>query len=162
MHTDHIGGVHLFPHASFFVSKQEWKDAHRFGASLIGGYHKSLFNFPQYTYNIIDFSPMKEASVFQEGFDLFGDRSMILVPTPGHTKGHQSLLVYGDQPICIAGDAVLSQNHLREGIVDGVSPHPNLSLQSIRNLQTWSQLHHDAPVVGSHDPEAKIIAAGRT
>ncbi|WP_176220813.1 N-acyl homoserine lactonase family protein [Cohnella massiliensis] len=157
LHTDHIGGVHLFPHATFFVTRREWRDAHRFGASFFGGYHKEHFDYPNFKYNLIDFTPIKGAGVFETGFDLFEDQSMILVPTPGHTRGHQSLLVYKDRPICLAGDAVLSQHHLNGSIVDGIASHPALSLQTIKKLKTWSGMHHFAPVVAVHDPMANVL-----
>ncbi|WP_223068423.1 N-acyl homoserine lactonase family protein [Paenibacillus caui] len=162
LHTDHIGGVHLFPHATVYVTKNEWKDAHRFGASLLGGYHKAHFDYPNHTYKLLDFIPMKEAAVFERGYDIFQDRTLILVPTPGHTRGHQSLLIYDENPICIAGDAVFSEVHLREGIVDGVSSHPKLAQQTIQKLQLWSKMHNHAHVLGTHDPRPNIIIEERS
>lgn len=150
----------FFKNARFFVTNREWKDAHRFGASFFGGYHKKHFEYPNFSYELIDFTLMREAGAFQIGYDLFRDRTLILVPTPGHTRGHQSLLIYGNQPVCIAGDAVFSQHHLTEGIVDGIASHHKLSIQSINKLREWSRMH-DAPVLGAHDPHAKLILEER-
>lgn len=46
--------------------------------------------------------------------DLFGDGKLVIVPTPGHTAGHQSLRVHDGSGVrlCLTGDACYTQEHL--------------------------------------------------
>jgi glyoxylase-like metal-dependent hydrolase (beta-lactamase superfamily II) len=51
--------------------------------------------------------------------DLFGDGSLVIVPTPGHTAGHQSLLVTAGTGLrfCLTGDACYTQEHLERDLL---------------------------------------------
>lgn len=46
--------------------------------------------------------------------DLFGDGSLVIVPTPGHTAGHQSLRITAGPGLrfCLTGDACYTAEHL--------------------------------------------------
>jgi glyoxylase-like metal-dependent hydrolase (beta-lactamase superfamily II) len=51
--------------------------------------------------------------------DLFGDGALVIVPTPGHTAGHQSLRVTAGSGLrfCLAGDACYTQEHLERDLL---------------------------------------------
>jgi len=51
--------------------------------------------------------------------DLFGDGSLVIVPTPGHTAGHQSLRVIAGSGLrfCLTGDACYTQEHLERDLL---------------------------------------------
>jgi glyoxylase-like metal-dependent hydrolase (beta-lactamase superfamily II) len=72
-HPDHAGNVELFPKSMLMVQKAEyeWPDAK-------GG--------PR-------FKPEHPVTKLEGDRDVFGDGSVTIVSTPGHTPGHQSLLV---------------------------------------------------------------------
>ena len=51
--------------------------------------------------------------------DLFGDGKLVVVPTPGHTAGHQSLRVEAGSGmrLCLTGDACYTQEHLERDLL---------------------------------------------
>jgi glyoxylase-like metal-dependent hydrolase (beta-lactamase superfamily II) len=52
---------------------------------------------------------------FRASFDIAGDGRLVLVPAPGHTKGHAALLVRGqDRDFLLAGDAAKTPAELAE------------------------------------------------
>jgi N-acyl homoserine lactone hydrolase len=96
MHLDHAGGMCYFPDAIHVVQRDEiryalWPD---------------LWTRPVYCQN--DFKMLFNINILDvDGdIDLFDDGFFRLVKTPGHTPGHQSLIL--DLPnrgrICLAGD----------------------------------------------------------
>ena len=87
-HPDHIGNVELFPATMLFVQKAEydWPGAN---------------NQPR-------FKPEHPVTKLEGDSDVFGDGSVTILSTPGHTPGHQSLLVKLPKTgaIVLSGDAV--------------------------------------------------------
>lgn len=87
-HPDHIGNVELFPQVMLYVQKAEyeWPGA--------GG--KPRFN------------PNHPVTKLEGDRDVFGDGSITILSTPGHTPGHQSLLVKlpNTGAVLLSGDAV--------------------------------------------------------
>jgi glyoxylase-like metal-dependent hydrolase (beta-lactamase superfamily II) len=83
LHFDHCGGLVQLPGARMVVQQAEWDAA--FSAPLV---EFGVFN-PD------DFDLGHDRQMLDGEHDLFGDGSVVVVPTPGHTAGHQSLLVEG-------------------------------------------------------------------
>lgn len=94
LHYDHAGGLADFPNATLVVSEDEWRhaDTNRWQAAL-RGYRKEQYQDLNNRVQLIEYSPGSVYGPFEASFDLFGDGSLILLETPGHTPGHQSLLV---------------------------------------------------------------------
>jgi N-acyl homoserine lactone hydrolase len=72
-HPDHIGNITMFPHSTVLVQRAEYDWPTPFGQRL----HAIL-------------SPINQ---LDGDHDVFGDGTVMLIATPGHTPGHQSLLV---------------------------------------------------------------------
>jgi N-acyl homoserine lactone hydrolase len=72
-HADHIGNVEMFPRAMLLVQKAEYEWP---GAN----------SAPR-------FKPQHPVTKLEGDYDVFGDGSVTIISTPGHTPGHQSLLV---------------------------------------------------------------------
>jgi N-acyl homoserine lactone hydrolase len=87
-HPDHIGNVEMFPTTMLYVQKAEYEWP---GAN----------NAPR-------FKPEHPVTELEGDRDVFGDGSVIILSTPGHTPGHQSLLVklQNTGAIVLTGDAV--------------------------------------------------------
>ena len=87
-HPDHTGNVELFPQAMLYVQKAEydWPGAN---------------NEPR-------FKPSHPVELLSGDKDVFGDGSVTILSTPGHTPGHQSLLVKLPKTgaVVLSGDAV--------------------------------------------------------
>src|SRR5262249_1961782 len=71
-HPDHIGNVELFPQAMLLVQKAEYEWPAPVGPR---------------------FKPEHPVTKLEGDRDVFGDGSVTIISTPGHTPGHQSLLV---------------------------------------------------------------------
>ncbi len=87
-HPDHIGNVEMFPNAMLYVQKAEydWPGAN----------------------SVPRFKPEHPVIKLEGDRDVFGDGSVTVLSTPGHTPGHQSLLVKLPHTgaIILSGDAV--------------------------------------------------------
>jgi len=81
-HFDHVGNAGLFRHATWFIQRRE---------------HEAMFSpdFEDYGYAPSLYEDLKQARVeLMDGdLDVFGDHSVKVISTPGHTPGHASLLV---------------------------------------------------------------------
>ena len=91
------------------------------------------------------------------------DGNVVIVPTPGHTPGHVSVIVV-DGGVChfLAGDTTYTQKALVGGQVDGVSPSEAVSLRTMRSILRLAQ-EHPTVYLPSHDPESgDRLARGAT
>jgi len=94
-HSDHTANANAFAGSTWIVQKAE-RDA-MFAAT------------PAAIMAPASFSALKEAKTTlleNEDFDVFGDGSVVVMATPGHTPGHQVLFVKTAKrgPIVLAGD----------------------------------------------------------
>jgi glyoxylase-like metal-dependent hydrolase (beta-lactamase superfamily II) len=110
LHEDHLGGVRELIGARFLVSRADWRSRNlglfpfRRTPSL-----KGVLTDPE----LIDFDSGR-FHTFGASRDVFGDGSVILLPTPGHSAGHTSVFVDGGtgwQLLC-AGDTLYTIRHL--------------------------------------------------
>jgi glyoxylase-like metal-dependent hydrolase (beta-lactamase superfamily II) len=115
-HPDHVGNVELFPQTMLLVQKAEYEwPAERGGPR---------------------FKPGHPVTKLQGDHDVFGDGSVTILSTPGHTPGHQSLLVklpkFG--PVILTGDAV----HIQESWERRSIPANNVDAQ--KTLASYQRL----------------------
>jgi glyoxylase-like metal-dependent hydrolase (beta-lactamase superfamily II) len=69
--------------------------------------------------------------------DIFGDGSVTLVSTPGHTPGHQSLLVHLKNSgfIILSGDVVHLEESFDQNIVPSLNTNKQESLASMERIR---------------------------
>ena len=91
LHPDHASAIADFPEATFLVSTAEWEAATHGGQR--DGYVKRQFDHG-FDYRLVDFdsNDANSFSGFARSFDVFGDGSVRIVFTPGHTAGHMSVV----------------------------------------------------------------------
>nr|MBC7244333.1 N-acyl homoserine lactonase family protein [Chloroflexota bacterium] len=154
LHYDHTGDLRAFSKARLIVARLEWQAAQsplrRFKGYLdkeYSGLAFSLIDFPLYSNRTPN-----NALQGQYGWDLMEDGSLILVPTFGHTQGHQSLLVflpYG--VILLAGDAV----YVREGYArPATQPHaqfPESAWRTLIGIRALAKGEPNAIILPTHD-----------
>jgi glyoxylase-like metal-dependent hydrolase (beta-lactamase superfamily II) len=116
LHTDHVGGVDAFPTAEVIVSRVEWERAQGISGRL-RGYLPQHWPFGRRPV-LLDFTG-PAVGPFTGSFDVAGDGRLLVVPTPGHTPGHVSLVVRRDgEGWFLGGDLADSRAGLSPAIAD--------------------------------------------
>jgi N-acyl homoserine lactone hydrolase len=148
LHYDHASGATQFPGATFLVERREWDAASSGG--FLQGYHRPHLD-PALRWRAIDVDP--EA-------DLFGDGSVRLLHTPGHTPGHLSLLLRleSGERLLLTADAAYAQRTLDERLVSLFLDDADAYLASLDRLIALS--HEADHVVCGHDPDGLRRADG--
>ena len=155
LHFDHASGISEYPQATFVLAEREWHAAATEDRPLLQGYMTSHFDY-LFDYRTVDFDAAGISSYasFGRTFDLFGDGSIRLAFTPGHTAGHCSVIArLRDRDFVIAGDAIYTHAQLR-----GADPPPRPVdmhnwKRSLRELQQFSRTYSDAVIAPGHDAD---------
>lgn len=151
LHTDHAGGLHDFPKSKILVSGPDYRLAGSFGGRLLGYLPNRwpVWFEPQ----PISFES-KPFGSFQQRYQLTEAGDVVIVPTPGHTPGHVSVLVQSDDlTYFLAGDTSYTEQLMRDQQPDGVSPNARITRETLSNILAFA---HAQPLVylPTHDPES--------
>jgi glyoxylase-like metal-dependent hydrolase (beta-lactamase superfamily II) len=136
-HFDHVGGLSVLPNARIVVHADEWREA----MSDDRTYDRDLFDLGH------------DVLAVDGGHDLFGDGTVVTLPTPGHTCGHQSLRVEtADGPTILTGDAC----YFTHTLDDEVLPPFGFDLDQQRRSLALLRAERDRGVriVPGHDAAA--------
>jgi glyoxylase-like metal-dependent hydrolase (beta-lactamase superfamily II) len=156
LHFDHAGGntvlaggeVRLaFPRARYVVQRAEWEFAHRRNERIQASYLAS------------NFDPVHAAGAFEL---VHGEGEIVpgvgVRPTPGHTPGHQSVLVRSaGRTACFLADLIPTSAHLPLPWIMGYDVEPLVTLETKRALLARARAE-DWLLVFEHDP---AVAWGR-
>lgn len=158
-HTDHAGGLSHFPHSEILVARADYQAAQGLGGRL-GGYlpqHWPAWLAPRF----VEFGS-RPAGPFPQSYTLTQAGDVQVLPTPGHTPHHISVLLH-DGPVSylFAGDTSYTEAFMVAGQVDGVSPDVGVAAQTLARIQG---LASGTPLVylPTHDPESAARCAART
>ncbi len=144
-HGDHTGNAKLFPNSTFLVQLAEYNFAYADPAK----------------------TPLPANAKIMKltgDHDVFGDGSVLILSTPGHTPGHQSLLVNLRKtgPVVLSGDAVHFKDNWDNRRVPGMNADKDLTLASMNRIDTIMKstgaklwINHDKPTTDSlrHSPK---------
>ncbi|MEU4702489.1 N-acyl homoserine lactonase family protein [Nonomuraea dietziae] len=103
VHDDHAGGLRSLPRATVVMDRRDWDEGvlYPFSFDLV----KERLSFPAF-----DSGPLL---AFPHSQDHFGDGSVVLLPTPGHSPGHMCVLVRMDGASALfMGDTLYTLPHL--------------------------------------------------
>lgn len=139
LHWDHTGGNALIPDATVVIQKREW-EAGKVPEMIAAN-----------SFNPVDYDLGHKVMQVEGEHDLFGDGSVVAIPTYGHTPGHQSLRVR-----LASGDVVMTADacYMRKTLEDLHLPtlyddaeKMRESLKRLRRLQAAG-----ARIFFGHDP----------
>jgi len=146
-HGDHIGNVGLFPDSTILMQQAEYSWIHspngpNDNVNQLMALARKLLGTP------------KNLQLIDGDTDVYGDGSVTLVSTPGHTPGSQSLLVHLKNSgfIILSGDVV----HLKENFEKNIVPSLNTDkAESIASMEKVRQMiaTYKATLFINHDKE---------
>jgi N-acyl homoserine lactone hydrolase len=141
-HPDHIGNIEQFPHTTVLIQKAEYE--FYFGPAKPGA---AVLPAEALTVPPGDptpkFSKDHPVKLVEEDLDVFGDGSVTIVATPGHTPGHDSLLVHLPKTgwILLSGDAVHLQTNWDNRRIPYFGAMPaEQKLQTLLSMQRMADL----------------------
>ena len=142
-HLDHCGGNEFFPRATFLVQARELEAA-RDPVVLAGR---------RYVPSVADFDhPLDYRPVAGE-HDVFGDGTVVLIPTHGHTPGHQSLRVHAGKgtDLVLAADACYTRENMDRDILPDTLWDAREMAGSVARLRDLRD-RQGATIIFGHDP----------
>jgi N-acyl homoserine lactone hydrolase len=150
LHFDHASGMREFPDATFVVEQREWTAAHA-RTRILNGYHAPLWEGANVRRVRVEGDPWEG---FTDTLDLFGDGTVRLLSTPGHTPGHCSVAVAleGRHAVLIA-DLADTMASVRGPELPGLAVDFDQLRSSLAQLREHVAGHPDAILIPGHDPE---------
>ena len=155
LHFDHASGMSEFPGSTFVVSTAEWEAATTDARPILRGYRPAHYDYV-FDYRTVSFEgdAIDSYASFGLTFDLFGDGSVRLVSTPGHSAGHQSVICHlRDRDFVIAGDAIYTIGQLADAPEPPRPLDRRLFRRSLQELKLFQSQYPQAVIVPGHDPE---------
>jgi N-acyl homoserine lactone hydrolase len=138
LHHDHCGNNMLFRNARFIVQRKEWEYAFAPMDIHEGIYRQEYFGKEAVNYFSWEF--VEGEKELMPGIRVFA--------TPGHSKGHQSVLVNTPEgALCIAGDACNLVENVEGMIPPSITTSVEEALHSLREIAIRSRL-----IIPGHDP----------
>jgi N-acyl homoserine lactone hydrolase len=129
-HGDHSGNANLFHAATLYMQEAEY--------DAVFGPEPQKFNFIA-----ANFEQLRNSRVVKLNgdHDVFGDGSVLIKSAPGHTPGHQVLVVRLPRtgPVMLSGDMVHLQYSWENRVVPSFNFDAGWSLRSIDRLKDYAQ-----------------------
>lgn len=154
LHFDHAGGLTYevdgrlrltFPKARVHVQRQEHRDA------------REGFGIMTATYREESFAPLDEAGAWHlvDG-EVEVIPGVVVMPTPGHTRGHQSVCVRGRERVLVfAGDLLPTRHHVGGPYNMGYDLFP-IENRASKDALLGYVADGDGLLVIDHEPESPI------
>jgi glyoxylase-like metal-dependent hydrolase (beta-lactamase superfamily II) len=144
-HGDHIGNVRLFPNSTILMQRAEYSWIHspngpNDNVNQLMALARKLLGTP------------RNLQLTDGDTDVFGDGSVVLVSTPGHTPGSQSLLVHLKNSgfIILSGDVVHLEGNFERNIVPSLNTSNAESIDSMEKIRKLMATY-DAKLFINHD-----------
>jgi N-acyl homoserine lactone hydrolase len=129
-HGDHIGNMGLFPDSKVLMQQAEYNwinsgNGPNDNVNQLIALARKLLGNP------------KNLQLVDGDADVFGDGSVTLVATPGHTPGHQSLLVHLKNSgfIILSGDVAHTEENFKKDIVPSLNTNKEKTIASMDKIR---------------------------
>lgn len=147
LHFDHTGALAVidqFPNAEVLVTRTEYEFAHVPDVLAEPLYCKRDYIKPGVRWSLLEPT--------DDGYDLFGDGTLLCWRTPGHSPGHQSLEVHlpSGSAYFLMIDAAYTMEHLEEKAVSAFMVSASDTIASVRKIRrlAWRA---QAQLIAGHD-----------
>lgn len=149
-HHDHTGGLDHFPHNRIVAPRESFEVSRGLKGMMMGCLPQRwpIWFKPE----LVDMDG-PAVGPFAASHPITGDGRIFMVPTPGHSKGHVSIVVRGEGvTYFLAGDATYTESNLRDGKVDGVTYDPALSAATLAAIDRFAR-NEPTILLPAHDPD---------
>lgn len=149
MDFDHTSGIPLVKGAKrFSAAREELSDANRYFYRYVKANWQSVHVTP-FEYGNSGIGPVGKS------YDVFGDGSVLLVNTPGHSHGHFSAKLTSAEGkyVILAGDSVYTQRSIKEHIMPGFTVDKALAQKSVEWICDCAADENCLLVAPNHDPD---------
>ncbi len=160
LHMDHASAISEFTSATYVLGAGEWRAFHGARPKLNGYVRHHVEHAVEYKEVPYDSAAIDSYSTFGRAYDLFGDGSVRLVATPGHTHGHQSVILrLKDREALVTGDAVYFTRTIDDERRGWVMADEHKWHRSVGEIRLYRRENPDALIIPGHDPEewAKLL-----
>lgn len=127
-HFDHVGGADAFADSTLLVQQAEYEAAFAPQQGTgVGGYDSALFSALE----------SSERVLLNGDHDVFSDGTVRIISTPGHTPGHQVLLVALAEtgPVMLSGDLYHFEESRAWGRVPAFNADAEQTLESMNKVE---------------------------
>jgi N-acyl homoserine lactone hydrolase len=139
LHFDHAGGLEALRHAPVLIQRRELEFA------------REPPVYQRDVYARADFDLALDWQQLDGDHDVFGDGRMRIVATPGHTPGHQSLMVtLGERVVILLADATYLLDKMRARRLPAILWSPDEMVASWERLEQLER-EHDALLMPTHN-----------
>lgn len=144
---DHTSGLALLRGVpSIRAASEEIADAGRYFFRYVKENWKSVGLKPFY-YEQTGIGPVGKS------YDVFGDGSILLVNTPGHSHGHFSAVIKNNgKYVVLAGDAIYTQKSMQDKLIPGFTVNARLARKSLEWICGCASDENCLLVAANHDP----------
>jgi len=142
-HADHTGQLDTVPNATLLIGQKEW-DALTAPKPMAGA------NVAGFKHWISGGGKVEPQAADK---DVFGDGTVVVLRTPGHTPGHQALLVRLKEkgPVILVGDAAHFHENYESNGVPGFNYDRAETIASLERIKGIAK-NLKATVIIQHDP----------
>lgn len=156
LHFDHTGCIDHLLHAQLLAPRREWQALTRPKAER-SWYLRQHVDRPGAQWTLFDMEPCNDPDIapFGSCFDVMGDGSIVLLPTPGHTDGSVSMLLRsaGQPPILLIADLAFELDMLMADHLPGVGEDFAMMRDSYARVRALCERLPGLVILPSHDLE---------
>lgn len=144
MHYDHVGNSNLFAASTLLIDEKEYEAAFHHDTEGASVYDNHCYNELEQSHTI------KMTGIY----DVFGDGSVLTVPSPGHSPGHRVLYVNLPKtgPVVISGDLYHFAEQRTNKRVPRINYDREQTLRSMEYVENFL-VEKQAKLIISHDYE---------
>ena len=150
MDFDHTSGLRLVKDAKHIMaSEEEIKDSQKYFFRYVKS-NWEFTNIEAFCYQETGIGPVGKS------YDVFGDGTVVLVNTPGHSHGLFTAIIKHDNKfVALAGDTIYTQKSIEEKLIPGFTVDKRLAKQSLEWICSLTKDKECIGVLANHDPEIR-------